>query len=925
VFPPSSNRGRASLAVLAVLAVGCGLRNTLPEKMVLADYALPQRDFQLGSGLRVLVQEDHNTPLVVVTSVFASGSTSDPAGREGLAHLVEHLAFRSFPGGGQRPMWDLLKRTGATFNAATDWGMTSYYAIAHKDRLADLMQLEAWRLAHTLDGVTAETFAVEREVVRNELRQRSETTIGNRAFDELTQRLYPKDHPLSRPVAGTHESLSALTLDDARAFVMRHYRPANCTIVIAGDVDRGAVAKLLGQWPAETLFAPGGPSAPKVPHPLPIEHPAPPPPQPVSTALAHVTGPVAEPVLMIGWSMPAGMRGQDAILRFAANGLQGSIELALRHELDDAILSSNADASLSTDGSVIVVETHLRRGADIERERKRILDAIGDANVFVNLAIMRSGPWQVATGLLRASTDPVRSGLALAEYLAATGQTAYYSRNLEEVSKLQHQVHAVAELGYRYLRRDRAVSVVFEPESDAPGASHGSTTGAPGGHDLGRNDDVNLTGLGASDVVRVAHSPGLAALPRFQLANGLEVVSVRRQGLPLAEITMQLPGGNATALPFGLASLATELSRPCSGHYGSLSWVGGASSESDGDLVSTLTTRAMAGNVENVLGAMADSVTCRDVRDLPFLTLDRSLDHLEQRQRETAGQPQIRARRALWSALYPGHPYGRFEPDVQGLRRIGHSEADDYVQAHFRPDHATAVVVADLTIDRLRPMMEKFYGEWTSGAASHRPPSAPAASPARAIELFDRPGASQSSVVLGCRIGPVVADALPTYDVLAAVLNERAWKIREAWGATYGLNAHVTDYPGGAAHLLIQGAVETAQTGVAVKALLDLIDEMANRGPDFKTFTLMRWDLASAFDQRFATTDGIARAVLRARLNRWTDEVWDRYPERLANLSRADVRAAAAPCAGHEVITVVGDAAPIRAQLQTIGLAFVAP
>src|SRR4051812_47796932 len=98
-------------ATLALLTAACATTSGLPERPVLKEYALPQRDYQLGSGLRVLVQEDHSTPLVVVTSVYGAGGTSDPVGHEGLAHLVEHLVFRSHPGDGKRPLWDVLQRT----------------------------------------------------------------------------------------------------------------------------------------------------------------------------------------------------------------------------------------------------------------------------------------------------------------------------------------------------------------------------------------------------------------------------------------------------------------------------------------------------------------------------------------------------------------------------------------------------------------------------------------------------------------------------------------------------------------------------------------------------------------------------------------------------------------------------------------------
>ena len=77
----------------------------------------------------------------------------------------------------QSQYWDILNRIGANTNASTSHGLTSDYAIAHRNNLHQMMQLEDWRLARTTQGVrNARGVATEREVVRNELRQRLENT-----------------------------------------------------------------------------------------------------------------------------------------------------------------------------------------------------------------------------------------------------------------------------------------------------------------------------------------------------------------------------------------------------------------------------------------------------------------------------------------------------------------------------------------------------------------------------------------------------------------------------------------------------------------------------------------------------------------------------------------------------------------------------
>jgi zinc protease len=78
---------------------------------------------------------------------------------------------------------------------------------------------------HPLDHLEPGVFAVEREVVRNELFQRGEMQLTGEVFQALYGMLFEAGHPYARPVIGTNESLSAITIDDAKSFAEKYYRP----------------------------------------------------------------------------------------------------------------------------------------------------------------------------------------------------------------------------------------------------------------------------------------------------------------------------------------------------------------------------------------------------------------------------------------------------------------------------------------------------------------------------------------------------------------------------------------------------------------------------------------------------------------------------------------------------------------------------
>jgi zinc protease len=259
--------------------------------------------------------------------------------------------------------------------------------------------------------------------------------------------------------------------------------------------------------------------------------------------------------------------------------------------------------------------------------------------------------------------------------------------------------------------------------------------------------------------------------------------------------------------------------------------------------------------------------------------------------------------------------------DPAGLRGISQPDAQAFVRAQLRPEGAIAVVHGDVEAAEAKRLMETYFSRWTGSGAAAPPAVASPAPPAeRRIFLVDRPGATQAQVRIGCRLLDHEPGRLPAYDVLAAVAGELAWSLRERWGATYGVRASIGKHPGGSAHLILDGAIENAQAGPSIARLLAMISELGEGRLDERTFLLKRWDTARSFASRFAVTDQRANAIVQAKLFGWPADVWDAYPESLARTEIATLARVAAPCVGKEILSIVGDAASIRPQLEAAGL-----
>jgi zinc protease len=904
---------------------GCAAAE-LPDKPMPKPYELAQMDFPLKSGLRVLVQEDHSAPVVAVVVTFHVGSTADPKGKEGLAHFVEHLAFRTKFADGQT-IWDRLRRMGAqgNFNATTWWDFTNYFTTVSKDYLEDLLQQEVWKIRHIVEGVTPEVFAIEKEVVRNELRLDSESNVGPKTIDLLAEALYPVDHPMHRPTIGSHASLDAITLDDVKAWVKEHYKPENCTIVVAGDVDPKQVAKLIGTWPADVFFGPGGPTGPAVPRPpLISEQPALPVPEPVNRTMIREKGPIDQPELLLAWSAPAGLRHNDALLEFVANRLDLALSQGINFREDDDIEGVGASVEAAINGTLFVIRAGLRPGADPVRAKTRILDALVQAwTSEYGVEQTEMGRWGVSTSMLLQTQQLMDNAVALGRHLAATGSPHLFKDQFEELARIKPG--DINEIAYKYLKRDRAVSLYVEPESDQAaklvggGGAAGAASG--GGHEFGHQaDQVNID-LGPSHILKIARSPELAKLPRWKLPNGLEVVAAKQGTAPVASVYVGLRGGDATTKPFGLASYASGFARRKCNNYGDLDAVGGQMFNTTNSTSSEFTVSVLSGNLPNGLAVLSDSIGCLEVNEEGFLNHDKILERRSKRYERVAKMPDFVAGKRLWTELYPDHPYGVMGVDPTTLKSVTYDDAQAFVRAYYRPNNAVAVVVGDVDPQRTKELTEKYLSKWTgSGGGGGGVPAPPPPPAARKVFLVDRPKATQASVRIACRMADSAPELLPIFHLTQSLANQRAWMVREELGASYGVYANVQLLPGGATHMMLGGTITTKFVGQSVQRLLAILADLDSNKLDQRYFLAQRWEVAREFSTRFTSGAGIAGAILNAAEQGWPADVYDRYPERLAAATRQDVRALMKNCVGREIISIAGDAAAIAPQLKAIGL-----
>ncbi|MGN6638273.1 MAG: M16 family metallopeptidase, partial [Mucilaginibacter sp.] len=200
--------------------------------------------FTLKNGLRVLVHEDHATPMAVLNILYDVGARDEDPDKTGFAHLFEHLMFG---GSVNIPHYDVpLQRVGGENNAFTTNDITNYYITLPVENIETAFWLESDRMLSL--AFSEKSLEVQRNVVIEEFKQR----YLNQPYGDVWLKLRPlvyKKHPYRWATIGKEiKHIEDARIEDVKAFFKKHYNPQNAIMVVAGNVDTEKVKELAEKW-----------------------------------------------------------------------------------------------------------------------------------------------------------------------------------------------------------------------------------------------------------------------------------------------------------------------------------------------------------------------------------------------------------------------------------------------------------------------------------------------------------------------------------------------------------------------------------------------------------------------------------------------------------------------------------------------------
>jgi zinc protease len=217
-----------------------------------ANAAARVAEYKLANGMQVVVVPDNRAPVVTHMVWYRVGAADEPPGVSGIAHFLEHLMFKATEKIPSGEFSKIVSRLGGQDNAFTGHDATAYFQRVAKDRLRQVMTMEADRMINL--RLAEQEVLTERNVIIEERRSRIENSPPAILDEQMSAALY-QNHPYGIPVIGWMHEMAKLSQRDALTFYKRFYAPNNAILVVSGDVSPDEVHAL-----AKEIYGPLKPS-----------------------------------------------------------------------------------------------------------------------------------------------------------------------------------------------------------------------------------------------------------------------------------------------------------------------------------------------------------------------------------------------------------------------------------------------------------------------------------------------------------------------------------------------------------------------------------------------------------------------------------------------------------------------------------------
>jgi len=421
---------------------------------------IPFEKYQLANGLEVILHPDASAPTVHVEVWYKVGSKDEEPGRTGFAHLFEHMMFQGTKHIPEDAYFKYLAEAGASNrNGSTSNDLTNYFETLPSNQLELGLWLESSRMGFLLERPSFKsTFENQRDVVKNERRQRIENQPMGGLWKVRSEAMYPPNHPYYHEVIGSMADLDSASETDIKSFFTRYYAPNNAMLLVAGDFDtaktKGLIEKYFGPIPQ-------GPPIKRLPFPP-------------ATLTAEKRIPMEAkvnlPTETITWHTVAGFAPGDAEMDLVGEILGGGKTSRLYKRLvydlkiAQSVRASNSGQLHAGEFTISFTPMQGHSVAEIEKVVDEEIEKIRTQPVEAReLERVKN---QTRADFFR-SLEPLQGrGSRLLAYALYTGDPGYIAKDLARYQAAD--AAGLQKYAGQYLRKENRLIITVDPNPQAP-------------------------------------------------------------------------------------------------------------------------------------------------------------------------------------------------------------------------------------------------------------------------------------------------------------------------------------------------------------------------------------------------------------------------------------------------------------------------
>ncbi|HEX3368612.1 MAG TPA: pitrilysin family protein [Candidatus Cybelea sp.] len=831
----------------------------------------------LRNGLKVVVVEDHQTPVIHTGVWYGFGSLQETTGKTGLAHALEHMMFRGTPEISAGGLDDIVARLGAQMNGSTNYDYTQFYFEMPSDKIDVALAIDANRMQHL--SLRPSDWAIERLAVLNEIDGDASSPFFN-VLARVRAAAFP-DQPAGRTPLGSRQDVARATVADIARYYHEWYAPNNATLVIAGDVNHsdafakaqrffGAIpTKKLPAW-AEKDPVPASPTTVEAEFPFPFE------------------------VVDFAYAIPGDTeRGEPAIstLSTLLENQRSPFYRALVESNIALGIEANADTQLK--GGLLHVFVILNPGHNA-REAQSVFQATIDSilsNGYDPDLVLAAKRMTIAERLF--DTDSIDGIGDLAGYTYGI----VHERVSDEDRRLDALTGADLVAATRAYMHHPTVIGHLSPNASPPRGSSQKSS-AEASDDFSKripNGPIVEPAWIAKSVKAPTTARSKLAPVEFTLSNGLHVIVQRKTDRPTVVIKGSIASSPAFAAAGkeGIIRLASSAA-----DYGSTSYPFALRRKATDEMGVFMTTgqdfsaQAEVRDFNRVVAILADGEAHPSFED-PWLSIERSqLANSLQSEGRISG---VMIDRAYDRLLLADTDPSLRQPTAQSVGGITRTDLLSYTAAYWRPDLTTIAVVGDVSPEQVRTALEASFGTWS--ASGPKPdPHLMAMPPASSGHDYIGTAANQVYIRLG---QPALSRSSTDYNTFA-VLNQilgaggafesRLWQeLRQKRGLVYSVDSSL-DADADRGDLRVELNASPQRVVAAVTLVREELKRLQDEPVTQTELQEAKVRLVSNALLEEASSSGQAKQILDIAVNHLPLDYYSTLNERYERITAADVQ-----------------------------------